>query len=116
MHELAISQSICQTARSHLGAGQRIVKLVVECGPFSGVVPEALEYCFPIAAEHHGIPDAVLELRRLRADAECPACAARFTVDTMWTLCPECGRGPITAHGGRELSLVEIDVEEDDHV
>ena len=116
MHELAISQTICSTVSSHLSAGQRPVKVVVECGPFSGVVPEALEFAFPVAAAHQGFPAARLELRRLSADAECPACSARFTVDTMWTLCPECGQGPVTAHGGRELNLVEIEIEEEDDV
>jgi len=116
VHELAVSQTICSAARSHLPEGQRLTKVVVECGPFCGVVPEALEYCFPIAAEHCGIPGAALELRLLEAEATCPACDAGFAVDTMWTPCPECGHAPITARGGRELNLVGIEVEEEDDV
>jgi hydrogenase nickel incorporation protein HypA/HybF len=116
VHELALSQTICEAARAHLHEGQRLTRVVVECGPFAGVVPEALEYCFPVAAEHLGIGDAELELRLLTADAECPACAARFAVATMWDTCPECGRGPVTARGGRELNLIEIEVEDETDV
>ena len=116
MHELAVSNSICTEVRAHLAPGQRPRRIVVECGPFSGVVPGNLEYCFPIAASLSGLDGAKLEIRSLRAEATCPACAASFSVGSMWELCPECQFGPVTARGGRELRLVELEVEEDGDV
>lgn len=112
MHELALSHEICRVARDHLGAGQRLVKVVVECGPLSGVVPEALEHCFPIAAAAGGLDGARLELRRLRAAAVCPGCGRAVEVESMWDTCPACGRGPLTVRDGRDLRVVELEVEE----
>ena len=112
MHELMLAQQICRVARDHMGAGQRLVKVVVECGPMSGVVPEALEHCFPIAASSSGLDGARLELMRLTASAVCPGCGCRAEVETMWDDCPSCGYLPLTVHDGRELRVVELEVKE----
>jgi hydrogenase nickel incorporation protein HypA/HybF len=116
MHELALSHQICRVARDHLGDGQRLVKVVVECGPMSGVVPEALEHCFPIAASAGGLDGALLELRRLRARARCPGCGRPVEVASMWDVCPGCGHAPLTVTDGRDLRVVELEVEEDGDV
>jgi len=112
MHELALSHQICRLARDRTPPGQRLVKVVVECGPMSGVVPEALEHCFPIAAADVGLGDAALELVRLRASASCPGCGRGVEVESMWDCCPECGYGPLTVRDGRDLRVVELEVEE----
>jgi hydrogenase nickel incorporation protein HypA/HybF len=112
MHELALSHQICRLARDHMGPGQRLVKVVVECGPMSGVVPEALEHCFPIAATGTGLEGAALDLRRLRAQATCAGCGRGIEVASMWELCPDCGHGPLTVTDGRDLRVVELEVEE----
>lgn len=112
MHELALSHQICRVARDHTPPGQRLVKVVVECGPMSGVVPEALEHCFPIAAASAGLDDTELELVRLRAPAVCPGCERDVEVESMWDCCPACGYGPLTVHDGRDLRVVELEVKE----
>jgi len=112
MHELALSHQICRIARDHLPPGRRLVKVVVECGPMSGVVPEALAHCFPIAAADGGLDGARLELVRLTAAATCPGCARGVEVESMWETCPGCGYGPLTVRDGRDLRVVEIEVEE----
>ena len=112
MHELSISQAICSTAKSHAGEGQRIKRIVVEYGPFCGIVPESLDYCFSITAEQMGLDDARLELRVLSAKATCQGCNARFDVESMWESCQSCGYFPVTVEGGRELRVSELEVEE----
>ena len=57
MHELVLAQHICGTVNEHVGEGQRVIAVVVECGPASGVVPDALDFCFPIAARESGMAD-----------------------------------------------------------
>lgn len=116
MHELALSQNILEVARDHMGEAQRLKRVVVSCGPFSGVEGDALAFCFGIAAEHMGLGGACLEIRRPAVEAVCPACGARSRIDTMWAVCDGCGHAPLTAEGGRELQIVEIEVEEVDHV
>ena len=112
MHELALSHQICRLAREHTPPDRRLLKVVVECGPMSGVVPEALEQCFPIAAAEGGLDGARLELVRLRARADCPGCGQQIEVDSMWDVCPDCGYAPLTVRDGRDLRVVELEVED----
>ncbi len=110
MHELSLAQSICQIVTEHVAPGQQVKTVVVDCGPLSGVVPEALEFCFPIAAESAGLGEVELQLRRLTAPARCPACDATFEVDQMWASCPDCDHVPVTVTGGTDFRLKEIEV------
>jgi hydrogenase nickel incorporation protein HypA/HybF len=112
MHELALSHQICRVAREHTPPGRRLIKVVVECGPMSGVVPEALEHCFPIAAADSGLDGARLELVRLKAAAVCAGCGGDVEVASMWDTCPGCGHGPLTVRDGRDLRVVELEVKE----
>ncbi len=112
MHELLLAKQICDTVNAHVGKGQRVTNVVVECGPVSGVVPEMLESCFPIAAEESGLAGVQLDLRCLSAKARCAACGEAFYVETMWARCPSCDHGPVTIEGGRELSVKEIEVDD----
>ena len=110
MHELSLAQSICDTVLSYARADQKIVTVVVECGPLSGVVPESLSYCFTIVAPMVGLGEAKLDLRLLRAEGVCPACGRKIDVKSMWDGCPACGHAPITVAGGREFRIKEIEV------
>lgn len=112
MHELAISRNILDVAKTHMADGQRLKKVVVECGPFSGIVTEALDFCFAVTAEHMGCRGAALEIHQLETGTVCPACGARSSVKSMWASCDQCGHAPLTAQGGRELRVTMIEVEE----
>jgi len=79
-------------------------------GPFCGVVADALEFGFTLVAGHHGMEGAVLDLRVLEAEATCPACREAFSVDSMWDRCPRCDHAPVTVREGRELRIVEFEV------
>jgi hydrogenase nickel incorporation protein HypA/HybF len=112
MHELSLAQSICETARTNINDTQVLKCVVVECGPLCGVVPETLEYCFSIAAPHFGFENAKMDLRIKQAHARCPSCLEQFVVESMWDPCPSCNHLPVTVEGGRELRVVELEVEE----
>lgn len=112
MHELLLAQHICDTVLAHVSEGQRVTTVVVECGPLAGVVPEALDLCFPIAAQNSGLTGARLEMRHLSAQANCPKCRERFCVLAMWDRCPACGHGPVTIEDGRVLCVKQIEVED----
>jgi hydrogenase nickel incorporation protein HypA/HybF len=112
MHELSLAQSICDTVARHLPAGKRVVSVVVEAGPLSGVVREALEFGFEIVSQAAGLGGARLEYRMLPAPGVCPACQARFQVTEMWARCPSCEHEPVTVEGGSEFRLKEIEVDD----
>ena len=112
MHELSLAHSICEAVVPHVPTGQRLSTVVVEWGPLSGVVPDALEYCFNIVAESTGLVGAKLDIRTVAAQARCPSCEASFEVEQMWSDCPQCGHSPVTIAGGREFRVKEIEVED----
>jgi hydrogenase nickel incorporation protein HypA/HybF len=112
MHELSIAQHICEAVIRNVPAGKRAVSVVVEAGPLSGVVQEALEFGFEIASKAMGLGDTKLEYRTLAASGSCPACQARFEVTEMWARCPHCEHEPVTVEGGSELRLKEIEVDD----
>lgn len=111
MHEFALAQSICDVVKAHVQEGQRVIKIVVECGPMCGVVPESLDQCFPIAADNAGFNDVILEQRPRSAKALCAQCDAEFDVMSPMARCPECNHSPVTIRGGRELIVKEFEVE-----
>jgi len=116
MHELSLAQTICQAVIPHQAEGHKIVAIVIENGPFSGVVTESLEYCFSIVAGEHGLSEAKLRVRNLQVAATCPACGGASEIDNMWAECDRCGHSPLTVDGGREFRIKEIEIEEVNHV
>ncbi len=111
MHELAIAEAICTQVQSYMEKDQRLVKVVVECGPMSGVVPDALHFSFGIASKHAGLGEVALDLITPKAPATCPICELQFEIEEMWAHCPECNHSPVTVEGGRELRIKHIEVE-----
>ncbi len=112
MHELALSQNILEAVTPHMGAGRRLVKVVVECDVGLGIVKTSLDFCFSITARHMGFEGAELEVRINRAPAVCPACREETTVASLWDPCPACGYAPLTVETAQGLRVVSIEVEE----
>ena len=112
MHELAIAQSLCEAIRENVSAEQRVRAVEVEWGPLSGVVPEALAFCFEAVAPAMGLEGTTLAIRTLAARARCPGCGADLEVTSTWASCDRCGHAPVTVEGGRELRLTRIEVDD----
>ena len=45
MHEMSITQGVVDLCESHSG-GRRVTSVTLEIGDLSGVVPDAIEFCF----------------------------------------------------------------------
>ena len=73
MHELSIATSLVETAvrSAESNGAQRVVGLDVRLGSLSGVEPEALSFCFPIAARETLCEGAELRLRIVPASGTC---------------------------------------------
>ena len=64
MHELGISRNIVAIV-ADAARGRRVRRITLEIGALSGVVPEAIEFAFDLAAEGTPAAGAVLDIRRL---------------------------------------------------
>jgi hydrogenase nickel incorporation protein HypA/HybF len=112
MHELSIATSLVETAARNAEAhgARRVVGLNVRIGALSGVEPDALSFCFPIAARETPCEGAELRLEIIPASGTCGKCGERMEVRDLLAPCPACGEWPLRVEGGREMQLESLEV------
>jgi len=108
MHELSIAESVVEAVLER--TGDRSVAVVrLSVGRLSGVVPDALTFCFELAAAGTPLEGAELEIMRLSGRAHCRSCDQDFDKDDLILLC-ECGSADVDVVAGRELSVTSVEV------
>jgi hydrogenase nickel incorporation protein HypA/HybF len=108
MHELAITQSVVDAVNARVD-GHRVVSVRVEVGSLSGVVPDAMRFCFEIASGQTPLEGARLDIDERRGEARCRDCGLEFTVSDLVLLCP-CGSADVEVTAGRELVIKSVEV------
>jgi len=108
MHEMAITESVVAAVSERLGP-ERVRRVVLEIGRLSGVVPDALRFCFEICAKDTTLDGARLEIREIPGRAHCGACGADVELDFPVGLC-DCGSPELAIVSGRELRIKEVEV------
>ncbi|MCE1225217.1 MAG: hydrogenase maturation nickel metallochaperone HypA [Geobacteraceae bacterium] len=111
MHEMALTQGIVDICLQH-SAGQRITAVVIEIGTLSGVVPEAVEFCFAACRSDTLAESARLEIRRLEAQGRCLDCSTLQPVERLYDPCRHCGSYTLEILSGEEMRVVEIEVDD----
>jgi hydrogenase nickel incorporation protein HypA/HybF len=110
MHELALSESIIDLvvncARQERIA--RVSRVVVEIGVAASVEPQALLFCFSIAAADTVAAGAELVIDRIGLQASCEDCGSRYAPETLFSPCPDCGGFARRILAGREMRVVSI--------
>lgn len=108
MHELAITESIV-TAVTDRMADTPIRRVRVEVGRLSGVVPDALRFCFELATVGSTLAGAELEIISVPGRGRCRECSAEFDTDEIVTACA-CGSLDVQVTGGQQLLIREVEV------
>ncbi len=113
MHELSIAVSIVDLAQEEAAARHvRILAVHLKLGPLSGVVREALEGSFEIAAAGTPLESARLVILETPIVVLCPQCQAERTAPSMQALrCPDCGTPALEVLQGAELQVTGLEVE-----
>ena len=113
MHEMSIAQNVIDIIREEMALNNatllRSVRLHI--GQLSAVVPESLQFCFDVITAGTNMEGAVLNMELLPLMGYCPGCDREFEIKEHTFLCPFCGERKIHILSGRELSIVEIEVE-----
>lgn len=116
MHELSIAVSLVEAACEklvELGGEVRVDVLHVRLGLLSGVVREALEFSFELAAAGTAIDGARLTIEEVPVTVRCPSCdEPRRLASIQHFRCPVCGTPTPEVVGGRELELTALEVTE----
>jgi hydrogenase nickel incorporation protein HypA/HybF len=110
MHELAITQNIVEICKNH-ASGRRILSIRVEIGHLSGVVPEAVEFCFGACSRETLLEGARLVIERVPGRARCRDCSAEQDVASFYEPCAACGGSGMELLSGTELRVREMEVE-----
>lgn len=109
MHELSIAQGIVEICESS-ASGRRVTAVCLEIGALSGVVPEALEFCFDACVQGTLLEGAVLEIEKICASGFCDKCCQTFPIDTYFDSCPVCSSF-LAIRSGEEMRVKYLEVE-----
>jgi hydrogenase nickel incorporation protein HypA/HybF len=108
VHELAIAESVVSSVLEHTG-GQPVSVVRLRVGRLSGVVPDALAFCFELAAINTPLEGAVLEMEDQHGQAHCRSCGADFLMSDAFLLC-DCGSADVQLISGRDLAVMSVEV------
>ncbi|MBN2468685.1 MAG: hydrogenase maturation nickel metallochaperone HypA [Deltaproteobacteria bacterium] len=112
MHELGLMQNIVDTVLEYArkNSVRKVSKIVVEVGEMSGVVPEALEFCFDVCIKDTALVGAEFEIVRVSAVGKCRACGETFPLLENSFSCPTCNRAEWDLLSGRDLVIKGLEV------
>lgn len=108
MHELAITQSIVDAVTERFD-GATVSGVRLEIGKLSGVVPDAVRFCFDLVAAGTTVEGARLDIDEPAGRARCRDCAGEFEPDAPILLCP-CGSAQVEVLAGGELLIRSVEV------
>ena len=108
MHELGITQEVVALA-DEAAAGRKVTRVVLEIGKLSGVLPDAVRFCFPMCAEGTAVAGAVLEIVEPMGKGRCRACGGEVELDRPFGRCG-CGSSDLDWVTGSELRVRELEV------
>lgn len=90
---------------------RRITRLRLQIGELAGVVPEAMSFAFDIASAGTMAEGAVFEWDAVRVRCKCLSGCGEFEPDSFIFSCPVCGSLSTELLAGRELHLIDIEIE-----
>ena len=113
MHELGITQSIVEiaekTAREQKAI--KVLSVTVEIGELSGVIADAVEFCFEACIQDTLLAQSRLIINQIPGRGRCNDCGAELKIDPMTFNCDTCGSYSIQRTQGDELTIKEVEIE-----
>lgn len=113
MHELSVTQNIVEIAveRAVQEGFNKVKSVSLEIGKMSGVMPEAVEFCYDLVTKGTIAEGSQLNIEIKEAVGYCKECRIRFNSEYMFYLCPECEGVDIEFISGKELKIKDMEVE-----
>jgi hydrogenase nickel incorporation protein HypA/HybF len=115
MHELCIAMSILDVAGEEVEhhGGVQVEAIHIKLGPLAGVVKEALQSAYELAAAHTPFEHARLVIEDVPIVVYCSKCQAERPGDAVhWFCCAVCGTTASEVLHGRELELAALELVE----
>ena len=111
MHELAIAEGIVETIGERCAGARanRVTRVLLSVGKLSGVVPDAVRFCFDLAAAGTPVAGARLDIEEPEGWARCRSCGDEYRIDDLIPLCP-CGSADVDVLRGQGLTIRSVEV------
>jgi hydrogenase nickel incorporation protein HypA/HybF len=107
VHELSITQGVVDTVVERIDG--RITGVRLEIGRISGILPDAVRFCFELVCAGTRLEGAWLDIVEPEARARCRACRDDFSPESAVVLCP-CGSPDVDVLTGQELRITAVEV------
>lgn len=108
MHELAITQSVVDMVVERT-AGRQVVCVHLQVGALSGVVGDAMQFCYDLATVGTALEGSNLVIDQTPGQGHCRTCGDRFGLTDLILLCP-CGSADVAIIAGRELQVTSVEM------
>lgn len=113
MHELSVAHAVVSTVTAALPSPDvRVTQVRLRIGELSGVVPQALQFAYEVAAEGTPLADAVLTIDRTPIVIRCSTCGEQELASSQDFTCPGCHQPCGDVISGKELEIVDITLDD----
>ena len=118
MHELSVALRIVEALDQELVGeeeGLVVTAVSIQIGTLTGIVPEALQFCWDMATENGLLQGSKLDIQIVEATGYCAECNLERPLTNLQSMrCPIC-QSPITQiSGGSDLEILTVTVESPD--
>jgi hydrogenase nickel incorporation protein HypA/HybF len=110
VHELGITRNIVAIAAEAAG-NRHVTTITVEIGKLSGIVADAVAFCFDMVAAGTQVEGSRLQICEINGLARCLECGNEFATPTLLTPC-SCGSRQLLRLRGEELNVKSIEIQE----
>ena len=110
MHELGITRNIVAIV-GDAAKGRPVRRVTLEVGKLSGVMKDAIAFCFDTVSQGTALQGAHLDIVEIEGQARCLACGVEFATATLFTPCA-CGSRNVARLRGEELNIKTMELEE----
>jgi hydrogenase nickel incorporation protein HypA/HybF len=110
MHELGITRNIVAIV-ADAAKGRRVVAVNLDLGRLSGVLAQAVAFCFEEVSKGTPLEGARLVIREFDGRGRCRKCGSELSTPTLFTAC-SCGSRDIERLAGEELKIKSMELEE----
>lgn len=107
MHELSITQAVVDAVIARTGESE-VASVLVRVGALSGVVPDAMRFCFDLVTAGTPLEGARLEIEQPEGRGRCRACGESFELADLIVLCPACDGADVEVLAGQELAVASV--------
>lgn len=115
MHEVSIAVAICDevTRRAESAQANRILNVRIRAGELTAIVNDALTFAWEVATEGTIAAGSHLEIERIPVQIQCEHCGMQAPVAVHTLECRRCGSPAAEIVRGRELEVIDMEVEHD---